>query len=136
MSPERLTRLATAVLTFCALLVLAPSKLVPIWEHAQPIVRAMLFVPVIVLVLQLLAFATHRGWLMVVGAVVAALAGLAALVIGGVSIIIATFTGNMDVITSFFVVSVYGAVVATHLVLTFLRRQAVEVVEPVPPRTP
>lgn len=133
MAPERLTRIATAVLTFCALLVLAPSKLVPIWEHAQPIVRALLFVPLIILVLQVLAFATHRRWLMVVGAVVAALVGVASLLIGGVSVIIATFTGNRDVIASFFVVSVYGAVVACHLVLTSLRRQTDEVVEPAQP---
>ncbi len=133
MSPERLTRIAIAVLTFCALLVLAPSKLLPIWEHAQPIVRAVLFVPVIILALQVLAFATHRGWLMVVGAVVAGLVGLGSLAIGGVSVIIAAFTGNLDVITSFFVVAVYGMVVAGHLGLTFFRRQVVEVIEPVPP---
>lgn len=136
MAPERLTRIAAAVLTFCALLVLAPSKLVPIWEHAQPIVRVVLFVPVIILVLQVLAFATHRGWLMVVGALVAALVGVASLLIGGVSVVIATFSGNRDVIASFFVVAVYGTVVACHLGLTFLRRQANEVVEPVQPRTP
>lgn len=122
-----------AVLTFCALLVLAPSKLLPIWEHAQPIVRAVLFVPVVILALQVLAFATHKGWLMVVGAVVAALVGVASLAIGGVSVIIAAFTGNLDVITSFFVVAVYGMVVAGHLGLTFFRRQVVEVIEPVPP---
>ncbi|MER2561791.1 MAG: hypothetical protein ABTQ32_13775 [Myxococcaceae bacterium] len=133
MSPERLTRIAIAVLTFCALLVLAPSKLLPIWEHAQPIVRGVLFVPVIILALQVLAFATHRGWLMVVGAVVAGLVGLGSLAIGAVSVIIAAFTGNLDVITSFFVVAVYGMVVAGHLGLTFFRRQVVEVIEPVPP---
>ena len=133
MSPERLTRIAIAVLTFCALLVLAPSKLLPIWEHAQPIVRAVLFVPVVILALQVLAFATHKGWLMVVGAVVAALVGLGSLAIGGVSVIIAAFTGNLDVITSFFVVAVYGIVVACHLGLTFFRRQVVEVIEPAPP---
>lgn len=133
MSPERLTRIAIAVLTFCALLVLAPSKLLPIWEHAQPIVRAVLFVPVIILALQVLAFATHRGWLMVVGAVVAGLVGLGSLAIGAVSVIIAAFTGNLDVITSFFVVAVYGMVVAGHLGLTFFRRQVVEVIESVPP---
>lgn len=133
MSPERLTRIAVAVLTFCALLVLAPSKLLPIWEHAQPIVRAVLFVPVVILALQVLAFATHKGWLMVVGAVVAALVGVASLAIGGVSVIIAAFTGNLDVITSFFVVAVYGMVVACHLGLTFSRRQVVEVIEPAPP---
>lgn len=133
MSPERLTRIAIAVLTFCALLVLAPSKLLPIWEHAQPIVRAVLFVPVVILALQVLAFATHRGWLMVVGGVVAALVGLGSLAIGGVSVIIAAFTGNLDVITSFFVVAVYGMVVACHLGLTFFRRQVVEVIEPAPP---
>ncbi len=121
---------------FCALLVLAPSKLVPIWEHAQPIVRAVLFVPVIILVVQVLAFATHRGWLMVVGAVVSGLVCVGSLLIGAVSIIIATFTGNRDVVASFFVVSVYGAVVACHLVLTFLRRQPAEVVESIDPRKP
>lgn len=121
------------MLTFCALLVLAPSRLLLIWEHAQPVVRAMFSVPLLLMVLQVLAFATHRGWLMVLGAVAAGLVGVSSLLIGGVSLIVATFTGNMDVITSFFVVGVYGAVVACHLAFTFVRRQAVEVAEPAPP---
>lgn len=135
MSPERLTRLAAAVLTFCALLVLAPSRFIAIWQHAQPVVRVVLFVPLIILALQLLAFATHRRTLMVVGAVVAALAGLGSLAIGGVSAIIATFTGNLDVIASFFAVAVYGAVVAGHLVLTLKKGQSPETTDVSPPRT-
>lgn len=135
MTPERLTRIATAVLMFCALLVLAPSKLPLIWEHARPVVRAMFLVPLVMLLLQVLALATQRGWLMVLGAIVAALAGVASLFVGGVSIIIATFTGSLDVIGSFFAVGVYGVVVAVHLVFAFRRRQPAELAEPSPPRT-
>lgn len=123
------------MLTFCGVLVLAPSRLPLIWEHATPLVRAMFSVPLLLLLLQVLAFATHRGWLMVLGAVVAGLVAVAALVIGGLSLLIATFTGSLDVITSFLVVGVYGVVVACHLVFTFARRQAAEVAAPTPPRT-
>ncbi|MBL8937525.1 MAG: hypothetical protein JNM69_23385 [Archangium sp.] len=135
MTPDRLTRIATAVLMFCALLVLAPSRLPLIWEHARPVVRALFLVPLVMLALQVLALATQRGWLMLLGAIVAALAGLASLFVGGISIIIATFTGSLDVITSFFAVGVYGLVVALHLTFTFRRRQPTELAAPAPPRT-
>lgn len=123
------------MLTFCALLVLAPSRLPLIWEHATPLVRAMFSVPLLLVLLQVLAFATHRGWLMVLGAVVSGLVALASLFIGGLSLVIAAFSGNRDVLMSFLVVGVYGAVVACHLALVFARRQTAEVAVPTPPRT-